>query len=99
MYGDQSRIIFGDSGVLPYSSKLVVHNVMDADDRFYIDGQKWNYRKKEYLHYVLATPEKELLVQEYNNKLKKIDDFRVNVVKEIFYKEVINVQLANPQIN
>ena len=85
MYGDKLRIIFWDR-ILSNNFWLVIRDVVDADDRFYINGDKDNYRKKAYLKYVTATPEKEKLVEEYNQKLKETEEFRMYVIKEIFTK-------------
>lgn len=86
MFKETLRIIYwDDDGFKP----VKVLDVIDFGDRFVKDNEKKDFYggihlKKEYLHWTIATPEKEEMLKEYYEKCKELDEFRIKTQKFIF---------------
>lgn len=81
------RIIYSDYDDDYRPIKIL--DVIDFGDKFVSDNPKKGYYggyriKKEYLKWVIATPEKEKAVEEYYQKRKEMDEFRIKTHKFIF---------------
>ena len=84
---EELRIIYYD--LYNEYQPIKIANVIDFGDRFVTDNPQKDYWggyriKKEYLKWVIATPEKEKVVAEYYQKCKEIDEFRIKTQKFVF---------------